>query len=98
MRFFRSAVIGAVLAVAGFALAFALAPFFDAVILYIPPAAILVPVIGSLIPPKVGYWLVPNGGGPAGLLLIMISAFFFWTIVFGIVHFSWFSLRQKRKH
>jgi len=86
MRFFRSAVIGAVLAVAGFA------------ILYITPAAILVPVIGSLIPSKVVYWLVPDGGGPAGLLLIMISAFFFWTIVFGVVHFSWLSLRDRRKH
>ena len=98
MRFFRSVVIGAVLAIAGFALAFALAPFFDAVILYITPAAILVPVIGSLIPSKVVYWLVPDGGGPAGLLLIMISAFFFWTIVFGVVHFSWLSLRDRRKH
>jgi len=98
MRFFRSAVIGAVLAIAGFALAFALAPFFAAVILYITPAAILVPVIGSLIPSKVVYWLVPDDGASAGLLLIMISAFFFWTIVFGVVHFAWLSLRQRRKH
>ena len=98
MRFFRSAVIGAALAIAGFALAFALAPFFDAVILYITPAAILVPVIGSLIPSKVVYWLIPDGGGPAGVLLIMISAFFFWTMVFGVAHFAWLSLRQRRKH
>ena len=98
MRFFRSAFVGAVLAIVAFVLAFALAPFFDAVILYITPAAILVPVIGPLIPSKVADWLVPDGGAPAGVLLIMICAFCFWTIVFGAVHFAWPSLRPRRKH
>ena len=95
MRFFRSAIVGVFLAIAGFVLTFALAPFFgSAVLAYVAPAGMLVPVIGPLIPSKVVYWLVPDGGAPAGALLVGVCALFFWTIVFGVAHFAWVSLRR----
>ena len=78
MRFFRSAIVGVFLAIAGFVLTFALAPFFgSAVLAYVAPAGMLVPVIGPLIPSKVVYWLVPDGGAPAGALLVGVCALFF---------------------
>jgi hypothetical protein len=94
MRFFRSAVVGMVLAIAVGLLAFALSPFFDAIGVYVMPAEMLAPVIGPLLASTVMYWLVPDGGVPASVLLIVISAFFFWTIVFGVAHFAWPSLRR----
>jgi hypothetical protein len=64
--FFKSA------AIAIGALAFALAPFFDAVGVYIVPAGLLLPVIGRLIPSKMAYWLSPDGGPAAGVFLILV--------------------------
>jgi hypothetical protein len=94
MRFFRSAIVGMLLAIAGFVLAFALEPLFgSAVMVYVAPAGMLVPVIGPLIPSKLLYWLVPDGGAPAGALLVGGCALFFWTIVFGLAHFGWVSLK-----
>jgi hypothetical protein len=98
MRFFKSAIVGMLLALAVGALAFALAPFFDAVGLYITPAKILAPIVGPLIPSTVIYRLVPDGGAPAGILLILICTVCFWTIVFGVTHFVWLSMRRRRKH
>ena len=94
--FFRSAAVGIVAAIALGILAFALAPFFDAVGVYITPAGLLVQVIGPLIPSTVVYWLVPGGGAPAGLLLILVCTLLFWTIVFGGTHFAWASLKRRR--
>jgi hypothetical protein len=94
MRFFKSAMVGVFLAVAGFVLAFALGPFFDAVRVYLAPAGLLLPVIGPLIPSSVVYRFVPDGGAPAGVLLIGICALLFWTIVFGVAHFAWISFRN----
>ena len=93
---FRSAVVGVVASIALGVLAFALAPFFDAVGVYITPAAMLVPVVGPLIPSAVAYRLVPGGGAPAGLLLILVCTLLFWTIVFGATHFACASLRRRR--
>ena len=95
MRFFRSAGIGMLLAIAVGVLAFALSPFFDAVGLYATPARILLPVVGPLIPSTTLYRLFPDGGAPAGLFLILRCAILFWTLVFGIVHFAWLSLRRS---
>ena len=94
MRFFRSVIAGMLFAIACFVLAFALAPFFgSAIMLYLAPAGVLVPVIGPLIPSKALYWLVPDGGTLAGALLVGGCALFFWTVVFGIAHFAWVSLK-----
>jgi hypothetical protein len=94
--FFRSVAVGIVLALALGALAFALARFFDAVGVYITPATLLEPVIEPLIPSAVVYWLVPDGGAPAALLLILVCTLLFWTTVFGVAHFAWASLRCRR--
>jgi hypothetical protein len=96
MRFFRSAVVGVFLAIAGFVLAFALAPFFDVVVrVYLAPAGLLLPVVGPLISSKAVYWLVADGGATAGVLMVGVCALFFWTIVFGVAHFAWVSLRRE---
>jgi hypothetical protein len=62
MRFFISAVVGMLLALAVGAIALALAPFIDAVGFYIAPAKIVAPIIGPLIPSSMMYRLAPDGG------------------------------------
>jgi hypothetical protein len=98
MRFFISAVVGMLLALAVGAIVLVLASFIDAVGFYIAPAKILAPIIGPLIPSSMMYRLAPDGGAPAGILVIMICTLCFWTIVFTAVDFAWLSLRQRRKH
>jgi len=74
---FRSAVVGIIAAIALGAMAFALAPLFDAVGVYISPAGLLAPVIGQLIPSKVVDRLVPGDGAPAGVLFILVCTILF---------------------
>lgn len=94
--FFKSFIIGMVSAIAVEILAFALAPFFDAVGVYTMPSGLLIPVIGRLIPSKVIYWLIPDGGAAAGVLLILVCTLLFWTIVFGVIFFVSATLRRGR--
>jgi hypothetical protein len=68
--------------------AFSLTRFFDAVGLYILPAGWLLPVIGPIVQPVVN-WLLPEGAGPAGVLLILICTALFWTVSFAFAHFAW---------
>jgi hypothetical protein len=77
-------------------LTFALGRFFDAFGIYLAPAGKVIVVVGPIIPDSVVYWLIPNGGAPAGVLLVVISAMFFWTVLFGGVHFAWTSLGRRR--
>ena len=69
---------------------------FDPVVVYITPARLLVPVLGPIITPKLVYWLVPDGGPAAGVLLIFASAVLFWTICFGALYFAWATSRRRR--
>jgi hypothetical protein len=77
-----------VASVASGALAFVAAPLFDAVGMYITPAKLFLPVMVRFIPSKLVYWLVPDGGAPAGVLLILVSAALFWAIIFGVTYFA----------
>src|SRR5260370_39582665 len=87
IRVSKSAVIGMGLAVALGVLAYALAPFFDAVGVYAAPGIIFLP----LMPSQVGYWLDRDGGPSVGVFLLLLCATFFWTILFGAVHYAWVS-------
>jgi hypothetical protein len=93
VRIFKSAVIGMVLAIAVGVLAYALAPFFDAVGIYAAPGIVFLP----LIPSKLGYWLKPNGGAAVGIFVLLLCATFCWTILFGAAYFGWVSLRLRRR-
>lgn len=92
MRIFKSAIVGIVLAISLGALAYALAPLFDAVGLYAAPGGLLFP----LVPNGLVYWIDPEGGPAAGVLLLMLCAGFFWTCLFGAAYFGWDSLRRRR--
>lgn len=94
--FFRSFCVGVVAAVVLGALAFVLAPFFDAVRLYTSPAALLVPVLVPIIPSRLMHWLVPDGGAPAAILLIMASAILFWSILLGAAYFGFVVSKHSR--
>jgi hypothetical protein len=78
------------------AAAFALSPFFDAVGVYIMPARLMAPVLGPIVPSRLTYWLVPEGGAAAGVLLILASSVLFWTICFGVIYFVWATSRRRR--
>jgi hypothetical protein len=93
---FRSVAIGVVGAVASGALAFAAAPLFDAVGMYLTPARLFLPAMVRFIPSKLVYWLVPDGGAPAGVLLILVSAALFWAIIFGVTYFACAKLGRRR--
>lgn len=94
--FILSAGAGAVGAIALGVIAYALAPVFDAVGVYIMPARLLVPVVGRVIPSRLMYQLVPDGGAAAGVLLILASAVLFWTVCFGAIYFAWATSRRKQ--
>jgi len=91
-----SAIVGSGLAIATALVAFGLSPFFDAIGLYMAPAALLIPLIGPLIPDRLLYWVVPDGGAPAGVLLITFSTIFFWTLIFGVLYLAWHSRKPRR--
>ena len=96
LRLLRSAAVGLVGAAGLGVLAFALARWFDAVRIYILPVWIVGPLVGPLIPTRIVYWLVPEGGAPAGLLFIMFCALLFWAVLFGGIHFAWSSVKRRR--
>jgi hypothetical protein len=91
MRVFKSASVGVILAVGIGVLAYALAPIFDAVGIYVTPGTMFLP----LIPSKLVYRLDPNGGPGVGISLLLLSSVFFWTILFGAAHFIWVSWRRR---
>ena len=93
VRIFKSAVIGMVFAIALGALAYALAPFFDAVGLYAEPGFIFLPMI----PETLVYRLDPEGGPAVGIFLLVLCATSFWAILFGAAHFGWVLLRLRRR-
>jgi hypothetical protein len=94
--FFRSVAVGVVAAIAVGVLAFALAPFFDAVGMYVAPAGLFIPVLGRIIPTAVVYKLIPDGGPVAGVFLILASTLLFWTFILGALYFGWITLRRRR--
>ena len=94
--FLTSVGVGISAAIALGALAFAAAPFFDAVVLYLAPARLMVPVLGPVIPSRLAYWLMPDGGAAAGLMLILVSAILSWTICFGGIYFAWATSKRRR--
>jgi len=96
---FRSIVVGAACAIALVVLAFALAPFFDAVGVYIAPFALLAPVIDKVVPEaliSVIDRFMPIAGPAAGVALIVSSVLAFWTIIFSALHLAWVRLRRKQ--
>ncbi len=93
---FRSAAVGVGAAIAAGVLAFAAAPLFDAVGMYLAPTSLFFPVMQRVIPSKLVYRLVPDGGAPAGVLLILGTAVLFWSVVFGVTYFAWATLRRRR--
>jgi hypothetical protein len=80
LRILKSAVIGMIGAIGAGTLAIALQAF-DA---YARPGETFFP----LIPERLVFWVVPEGGPAATVLLLLVSATFFWSIFFGMAHFA----------
>jgi len=74
-------VAGATLAVSLAFLGFVVFPGSSLTEAFLAPAGILLPVLGRLVPQAVTYALVPSGGAPAGVLLILVSALAFWLLL-----------------
>jgi len=96
MRILKSAAAGMLAAFSAGVIAFALSRFFDAFSLFIAPSRLVLPVIEPVFPDGAIYWLVPNGGAAAGVLLIMFCALLFWSVAFGAIHFAWMQLRLNQ--
>jgi hypothetical protein len=91
-----SAVLGILAAITLGGLAFAAEPLFDAVGVYLAPARLTIFVVEPLIPSRLIYWLIPDGGAPAGFFLIVVSAILFWSIFFGAIYFAWTASKRSR--
>jgi hypothetical protein len=91
-----SAVVGILAAIALGGLAFAAESYFDAEGVYFAPARLTIFVVEPLIPSSLMHWLVPDGGAPAGLFLILVSAILFWSIFFGAIYFTWAMSKRRR--
>ena len=91
-----SGVVGILAAIALGGIAFAAEPIFDTVRAYFAPARLTIFVVGPLIPSRLMDWLIPDGGGPAGVLLILVSAILFWSIFFGAIYFTWARSKRRR--
>jgi hypothetical protein len=91
----KSAVVGTVAAIATGVLAFGLARFFDAVGAYMKPAAVLIPIIGRMIPSRALDWVIPDGGPAAGVLVMMLCTFLFWAFIFGGFYFAWTKYKRS---
>lgn len=106
-RFLMSGVVGVTAAVGVGVVAFVLgmflpnaqgSRFLDPFEMYLRPAGILAPVTGPLLlSTKLVYWLVPDGGAPAGVFLIVLCSLLFWAILFGVAYFVWSSVRRKQR-
>lgn len=94
MLLLRSVGIGLSAAIALGALAFAAASFFDAVGLFFTPAKLTVPVT-MFFAPRLIYELDPDGGPGAGVLVVLASAIWFWSVVFAVTYFVSATLRRK---
>jgi hypothetical protein len=93
----RSITAGLIAAIALGILAFALAPFFDAVGLYIAPSGLFAPILDRVPLALVNKLnrLMPGNGPAAGVAFIMAGVMLFWTIIFGGLYFAWATHRRK---
>ncbi|MQP76363.1 hypothetical protein CQ393_10735 [Stenotrophomonas sp. MYb238] len=49
---------------------------------YLWPGAHIAPILSKITPTAVVCWLVPEGGAPAYLLLVVTGALFSWAVLF----------------
>lgn len=94
----RSTIVGVVAAISLGVLAFALAPFFDAVGIYIAPFSLLAPILDKIPVTLINglNHLLPVDGPEAGVGLILGTVLVFWTVILGAIYFAWVTWRHKR--
>jgi hypothetical protein len=88
-RVSTSAATGALLAFVIGLLVFVFGAQTDAVTAYLQPGIVLGGLVSHLIPTAVVYWVVPEGGPSAFLLIALACAFFFWSTLLGGIHYFW---------
>jgi hypothetical protein len=65
-----------------------------AVTAYLQPGIVLGGLVSPLVPTAVVYWVAPEGGPYAFLLIALACAFFFWSTLLGGIHYFW----RRAKH
>ena len=93
-RVIRSAGTGTLLAFLIGVLVFVFGGQTVAVTAYLQPGVVLGGLISPLVPTAVVYWVEPEGGPNAFLLIALASAFFFWSTLLAGVHYFW----RRAKH
>jgi len=83
--------IGLLAAVVFSALALLL-PFSIVKKIFIGPGLVVGTLLGPLVPDSLTYSLVPEGGAPAAVLLFLLGAILFWTILAALL---WIFLKAK---
>jgi hypothetical protein len=77
-------------------LVFILAPKSRAVSVYLWPGMHVAPLLARLVPIKIMSWVVPEGGPPAYLLLVLVGSFLSWAVLFGLATLA-VHLMMRRK-
>jgi hypothetical protein len=85
------------LSVAFGAAAFMLAPKTWVVSVYLWPGTYVGAALARLVPLSLMYCVVPEGGAPAFLLLVLIGAFVSWAILFAACQTLWSRYKQGKK-
>ncbi len=76
--------------------AFMLAPNTWVVSVYLWPGNYVGAAIARVVPSSLMYSVVPEGGPPAFLFLVLLGAFVSWTILFGACQTVWSRYRQSQ--
>ena len=85
-RILASVAIGVIASITLGVLVFVLGPKTDVVTAYLAPGIVIGGWLSPFIPTPLTYWLVPEGGPDAFLLIVFVFSFFFWSVTFTIAH------------
>jgi MFS superfamily sulfate permease-like transporter len=85
-RFFRSSIVGTVSAAVLGGVSFAVGGGTHIVTAYLAPGIPIAGLLSPLLPSRTAYWIDPEGGPIAFLMLTLACAALFWSVLIGSVY------------
>jgi len=96
-RLVRSALVGVLLGFAATVASYLVGPLFVAAnAVNLAPPMIMLRVFGAPMQQFL-MWVWPKGGLGIGLLVSLFAGLPFWTVLFGVLHFFWWSKRGEHQ-
>jgi len=98
LLFVHSSIRGLIVAVALGASFFFLLPRTWITEAYLKPGMLIGSGLSFLLPSQLVYTIVPDGGGPALVLLALIGTLIFWTSVFTAAQLIWHKVSHSQRN